>query len=97
MSNPLLNLTPKNLKNLCFGCEKCKDDPFDVFICKEATRYVWVRNHKHGIYLSGGSYEAGRHSFCERANYKLISTEIHMNSYTQLVEIMNVRFPNWLE
>ena len=94
MSNPLLNITPKNLKNLCFGCEKCKDDPFDVFICTQFVTCVWVRNYKYGIYLTR---YATHESLCGRSTYKLGPTDIRMESYEQLIEIANSRFPNWLE
>ena len=96
VSNPLLKLTKNSLKYICFGCEDCKDNPFEIFCDKKSSLdAVWVRNNTYGVYFDKYSYTANG-SNCSKEVYKVSSCMKILHSYEELVTTFYERgFTSW--
>lgn len=95
MSNPLLKMTKADLKNICFGCEECKDNPFDVFVTEKDEDTVWLRTLNYGVYFEYNTRKAGE-SDVARNRYCFDEYDRKVKSYEELVQIMLSRgYKDW--
>lgn len=99
MFNPLLKMTKADLKSICFGCEECKDNPFDVFVTEkddwDIRDTVWLRTLNYGVYFEYNTRKAGG-SDVSRNRYCFDKYDRKVKSYEELVQIMVSRgYKDW--
>lgn len=89
-------MTKADLKNICFGCEECKDNPFDVFVTeKDDWDVVWLRTLNYGVYFEYNTRKAGG-SDVARNRYCFDEYVRKVKSYEELVQIMISRgYKDW--
>lgn len=89
-------MTKADLKNICFGCEECKDNPFDVFVTeKDDWDTVWLRTLNYGVYFEYNTRKAGG-SDVARNRYCFDEYVRKVKSYEELVQIMISRgYKDW--
>ena len=89
----------RDIHQKVFGCEECKDNPFDVFVTEKDDRdvrdTVWLRTLNYGVYFEYNTRKA-EGSGVARNRYCFDEYDRKVKSYEELVQIMISRgYKDW--